>query len=107
MIFNKIFYLLFIMLCLATTYLECSVFVGNHDYETMTYILKRYAHNYPKKTYLYSIGKSLLNKEIWVLAIADSNPDRHVYLRPEVKLIGNTHGILNRYFNFNYIKHSH
>ena len=97
MISNKKYYL-FVMLCL-TNYLaskhECSVFFGNHDYETMTSILKRYADNYPKKTYLYSIGKSLLNKELWVLAIADSNPERHVYLRPEVKLIGNTHCILD------------
>ncbi len=74
--------------------IKCTVFFGNHDYDTMTYILKRYAKNYPTKTFLYSIGKSLLNNEIWVLAISDSNPERHVYLRPEVKLIGNTHGIL-------------
>jgi carboxypeptidase M len=63
-----------------------------HDYENLTNILKLYAKTYPTKAYLYSIGKSVQNRELWVLSIADSNPDRHLLLRPEAKYVGNMHG---------------
>jgi carboxypeptidase D len=32
------------------------------------------------------------DRDLWVLAIADSNPSVHVTLRPEAKYIGNMHG---------------
>ena len=32
------------------------------------------------------------DRELWVLAIAGDNPDRHVPLRPEVKYVANMHG---------------
>ena len=31
-------------------------------------------------------------RDLWVLALAASAPDRHVLLRPEVKYVGNIHG---------------
>ena len=65
---------------------------GYHKYDSLTSILKNYSQNYPNKVYLYSIGKSVLNRDLWVLALADSNPDKHVSLRPEAKYIGNIHG---------------
>jgi hypothetical protein len=63
-----------------------------HSYENLTNILKFYSKSYPTKTFLYSIGKSVENRELWVLALADSNPDKHMTLRPEAKYIGNMHG---------------
>lgn len=33
-----------------------------------------------------------LDRDLWVLAIADSNPSVHLRLRPEAKYIGNMHG---------------
>jgi hypothetical protein len=61
---------------------------GYHDYASFTSILQSYAQKYPTKTYLYSIGKSVQNRDLWVIALADSNPTGHVPLRPEVKYIG-------------------
>ena len=62
-----------------------------YHYEVLTSLLEDYAAKYPNKAYLYSIGKSVEQKEIWVLAISDSKPNVHVPLRPEVKLVGAMH----------------
>lgn len=63
-----------------------------HHYNGLTSLFKNYSTQYPNKTYLYSIGKSVLGRDLWVLAIADHNPQKHVLLRPEAKYIGNMHG---------------
>lgn len=59
-----------------------------HNHEQLTTFLKDLAAKYPTKTYLYSIGKTVQNRDLWVMAIADSNPQKHVILRPEAKYIG-------------------
>jgi carboxypeptidase M/carboxypeptidase D len=82
--------IIYFFVIIATKYVYGVVF-GNHDYDSISALLNRYALKYPDKTFLYSIGKSVLDREMWVLAIADSNPHKHILLRPEVKLIGNTH----------------
>ncbi len=63
-----------------------------HNYTDLTSILFSYAQKYPDKTYLYTIGKSVQNRELWVMALADSEPGTHKSLRPEAKYIGNMHG---------------
>lgn len=63
-----------------------------HNYNDLTKLMNDYASKFPTKTYLYSIGKSVQGRDLWVLAIADTNPSQHVLLRPEVKYIGNMHG---------------
>lgn len=47
---------------------------------------------FPNRTYLYSIGKSVDGKDLWVMALANQKPNVHVPLRPEVKFVGNIHG---------------
>lgn len=63
-----------------------------HNYNKLNLILKEYTIKHPTKTFLYSIGKTVENRDIWVLAISGKQPDSHVTLRPEVKYIGNIHG---------------
>lgn len=65
---------------------------SHHNYTEITGYLQQLARDYPQNTYLYSIGKSVRGRELWVLAIADSNPDIHVTMRPDVKYIANMHG---------------
>ncbi|KJH42997.1 zinc carboxypeptidase [Dictyocaulus viviparus] len=65
--------------------------IANHDYTNMTAWLKAAELNYPNITYLYSIGKSVSGRELWVLVISD-NPKEHEVLEPEVKYVGNMHG---------------
>lgn len=63
-----------------------------HNYEDITTLLSQYSTNFPLKTHLYSIGKTVENRELWVLALSDTKPDVHIPLRPEAKYIANMHG---------------
>ena len=63
----------------------------HHDYDEMTNILHRFHQEYPSITRLYSLGKSIKNRELWVLEITD-NPGQHQPGKPEFKYIGNMHG---------------
>lgn len=49
------------------------------------------AGNYPSITRLYSIGKSVQQRDLWVMEITRS-PGRHIAGKPEVKYIANMHG---------------
>jgi murein tripeptide amidase MpaA len=63
-----------------------------HNYDSLTQILRGFAQRFPSKAYLYSLGKTVQYRDIWVMAISDSLPDRHVPLRPEAKYIAGMHG---------------
>ncbi|XGW23109.1 hypothetical protein V3C99_005393 [Haemonchus contortus] len=63
----------------------------NHNYVEMTAWLKATVLNYPNITYLYSVGKSVQGRELWVLVVSD-NPRQHELLEPEVKIVANMHG---------------
>lgn len=63
-----------------------------HNYNQLVSLLRDYSSRFPNKTHLYSVGKSALGRDLWVLALSDRNPDRHELLRPEAKYIGNMHG---------------
>jgi len=65
---------------------------GYHDYVSLTTLLQKYARDFPTKAHLYSAGKSVENRELWVIALADSKPDEYVSMRPEAKYVGNMHG---------------
>ncbi|OQV25487.1 Carboxypeptidase D [Hypsibius exemplaris] len=62
-----------------------------HNYENLTSLMKSLAIGYPNITHLYSIGKSVLGRELWVMEIS-SKPETHQPGVPEFKYVGNMHG---------------
>lgn len=63
----------------------------HHNYNDMTTFLQTITNLYPNITRLYSVGKSVQNRELWVIEITD-NPGIHEPGEPEFKYIGNMHG---------------
>lgn len=63
----------------------------HHDYDQMTEFLKNVAQSFPEITKLYSVGKSVEGRNLWVLEISD-NPGKHEPGEPEFKYVGNMHG---------------
>ena len=62
-----------------------------HNYETMLKKLKELNRKYPNITSLYTIGKSVEQRDLWVMIVSD-HPLIHEPGEPEVKYIGNIHG---------------
>ena len=62
-----------------------------HNHEEMTRFLRSTTAQYPNLTALYSIGKSTLGKDLWVMVVSAS-PYEHMLGKPDVKYIGNIHG---------------
>ncbi|XP_026853521.2 carboxypeptidase D [Electrophorus electricus] len=63
----------------------------HHHYSDMELFLQRFSMLYPSITRLYSIGKSVQDRQLWVMEISD-NPGEHEEGEPEFKYIGNMHG---------------
>ncbi|KAM4795649.1 carboxypeptidase D [Rhinophrynus dorsalis] len=63
----------------------------HHHYPDMEIFLRRYNNDYPDITRLYSVGKSVEDRELYVMEISD-NPGIHEPGEPEFKYIGNMHG---------------
>jgi carboxypeptidase D len=62
-----------------------------HNYESLVARLKELNQRYPAITSLYTIGKSVEKRDIWVMIISDQ-PLIHEAGEPEVRYIGNIHG---------------
>ncbi|OWF40275.1 carboxypeptidase M-like [Mizuhopecten yessoensis] len=62
-----------------------------HRQPALAAFLQNLSVDYPDITHLYSIGRSVEGRDLWVLAIGKS-PKSHVTLRPHVKYVGNMHG---------------
>jgi murein tripeptide amidase MpaA len=62
-----------------------------HDHDEMTQFLRSTAFKYPNLTALYSIGKSVKGRDLWVMVVS-SSPYEHMIGKPDVKYIGNIHG---------------
>ncbi|KAI0220734.1 Carboxypeptidase M [Lamellibrachia satsuma] len=78
------------VICATGAAMDAPEFVY-HNYTLLTQYLKEVNQSYPNITCLYSIGKSVQGRELWVIAIGET-PCAHVNLRPEVKYVGNMHG---------------
>ncbi|XP_055300338.1 carboxypeptidase D isoform X3 [Sitodiplosis mosellana] len=62
-----------------------------HNHEDMTRFLRATSARYPNLTALYSIGKSVQGRDLWVMVVSAS-PYEHMIGKPDVKYIGNIHG---------------
>ncbi|XP_072099753.1 carboxypeptidase D-like [Mobula birostris] len=63
----------------------------HHNYIDMEILLRKYATEYPTITRLYTIGKSVKQRNLYVMEISD-NAGVHEMGEPEFKYIGNMHG---------------
>jgi carboxypeptidase D len=86
------FILIFLILYLISKAEPTVVDFNYHNHVQLTSVLNQLADLYPSKIHKYSIGQSVEGRDLWVVAIADSNPSVHIPLRPEAKYIGNMHG---------------
>ncbi|XP_060522719.1 carboxypeptidase M isoform X3 [Cylas formicarius] len=62
-----------------------------HDFDRMTRFLRQTTARFPSLTALYSIGKSVQGRDLWVMVVSAS-PYEHMIGKPDVKYIGNIHG---------------
>ncbi|XP_068218391.1 LOW QUALITY PROTEIN: carboxypeptidase D-like [Palaemon carinicauda] len=62
-----------------------------HDYVSMTSFLRSMSATYPNLTALYSIGKSIQGRDLWVMVVS-SSPYDHIVGQPNVKYVANMHG---------------
>ncbi|XP_068154518.1 carboxypeptidase D isoform X1 [Drosophila tropicalis] len=62
-----------------------------HDHEELTRFLRATSARYPNLTALYSIGKSIQGRDLWVMVVS-SSPYEHLVGKPDVKYVGNIHG---------------
>ncbi|KAL1428592.1 hypothetical protein MTO96_002954 [Rhipicephalus appendiculatus] len=61
------------------------------NHQEMTNFLKKVSTNYPDFTRLYSAGKSLQGRDLWVLLVT-KDPQEETLLKPNVKYVANMHG---------------
>jgi len=62
-----------------------------HNYEVMSAWLKQFSAVNSNLTALYSIGKSVQGRDLWVMVVS-SSPWKHLKGRPDVKYVANIHG---------------
>ncbi|XP_037920514.1 carboxypeptidase M isoform X2 [Hermetia illucens] len=62
-----------------------------HNHDEMTRFLRATSARHPNLTALYSIGKSIQGRDLWVMVVS-SSPYEHMIGKPDVKYVGNIHG---------------
>ena len=75
------------VICTATADLDFRY----HKYEAATKLMQGLVADYPTLCSLYSIGKSVDNRELWVLRVT-SDIENVPIMRPRVKWVANMHG---------------
>ncbi|XP_019943891.2 carboxypeptidase D [Paralichthys olivaceus] len=63
----------------------------HHNYADMELFLRKYHSEFPSIVHLYSIGRSVEERELYVMVISD-NPTVHEHGEPEFKYVANMHG---------------
>lgn len=64
-----------------------------HNYDDMTKFMKNISASYPDLVRLYSIGKSVEGRQLWVAMISNLKPGNEgKLLKPHVKFVANMHG---------------
>ena len=63
----------------------------HHNYADTLKILTMISTKYPKITKLYTVGRSVQGRELWVMEISD-NPGVHEVEEPEFRYVANMHG---------------
>ncbi|XP_070761493.1 carboxypeptidase D [Enoplosus armatus] len=63
----------------------------HHNYADMELFLRKYNSEFPSIVHLYSVGRSVEDRELYVMVISD-NPTVHEHGEPEFKYIANMHG---------------
>lgn len=62
-----------------------------HNYDKLTKFLRSTSSKFPNLTALYSIGKSVQGRDLWVMVVSAS-PYEHMIGKPDVKYVANMHG---------------
>ncbi|XP_053729224.1 carboxypeptidase D [Synchiropus splendidus] len=63
----------------------------HHSYADMEIFLRKFSSEFPTIAHLYSVGRSVEDRELYVMVISD-NPKVHEHGEPEFKYVGNMHG---------------
>ncbi|XP_044763905.1 carboxypeptidase D [Coccinella septempunctata] len=63
----------------------------HHHYSDMEKFMKKFNKTYANITNMYSIGKTVQGREMWVFVVS-STPFKHVPGKPEFKYVANMHG---------------
>lgn len=62
-----------------------------HNQESLEQLLRLFAQRFPNLCQMYSIGKSVQGRDIWVMLVT-KNPSEESLLKPNVKYVANMHG---------------
>lgn len=68
-----------------------SVDFNYHNHQAVEAIMRGFAADYPHLAQMYSVGKSVQGRDLWVLLIT-KNPSEEPLLKPNVKYVANMHG---------------
>uniref|UniRef100_A0A8C6SD53 Carboxypeptidase D, a n=1 Tax=Neogobius melanostomus TaxID=47308 RepID=A0A8C6SD53_9GOBI len=63
----------------------------HHNFADMELFLRKYSTDFPSITHLYSVGRSVEDRALYVMVISD-NPKVHELGEPEFKYVANMHG---------------
>lgn len=63
-----------------------------HNYDQMTNLIHNISSNFPELVRVYTIGKSLQGRQLWVALVTKDPHNDDQLLKPNVKYVANMHG---------------